>query len=234
MKNYFLWISFSVLLLSSSLHVVAFADSTSDNKIIQWSDRCARVDSVSVIRVIDDEQNKNPKEKEWFDIEVWSDSDKRGISRTLTETDTDTGVFESTVFFYRYEEKSNHRVLAFSGDIIYAKYVDKIKNDNAEMDELIMIAELPILEWTYDTNPSTIMYEPCTVSLVEKILQDPAIQREIFYPAPLKQIESGLYLDEIQCKESLTQVIKHNGLPVCVKEQSIPKLVERKWIVESQ
>ncbi len=47
---------------------------------------------------------------------------------------------------------------------------------------------------------------------------------------PLKQFKSGISIDEIQCKESLTLVTKNNGSPACVKPESIPKLVERGWV----
>ena len=208
-------------------------DEKKDKDIIEWADRCVRVNSVSVIKVSDNNQNKDPKVKEWFDIEIWSDSDKHSINQTLIETDNNTGIFEGTVFLYRYEEKSPHRVLAFSGDTVYAKYVDETRVNNTNAIDSDLVAEIPVLEWTYATNLQTITYEPCTVSIVKKILQDTTIQREIFFPAPLKQIQSGLHSDEIQCKEQLILVAKHNGSPACVKEDSIPKLIERSWISET-
>ena len=240
MNSYFLAIFFSALLLSSSFQVTANAKSDHDEKngknVIEWEDRCARVGSTSVIKVNDDDRNKDPKVKEWFDIEIWSDSDRHSINQTLIETDTDTGIFEGTVFFYRYEEKSPNRVLAFSGDTIYAKYVEETRMNDANAVDFALVAELPILEWTYGTNPQTITYEPCTASLVKRILLDPANQRKLFFPAPLKQMESGLYLNEIQCKESLVLVARHDDLgnkrPACVTPETLAKLIERGWITK--
>ncbi|MCH9659091.1 hypothetical protein K0U27_10490 [archaeon] len=48
--------------------------------------------------------------------------------------------------------------------------------------------------------------------------------------SPLKQFKSGITIDEIQCRESLTLVTKNDGSPVCVKEQTVPKLIERGWL----
>ena len=48
--------------------------------------------------------------------------------------------------------------------------------------------------------------------------------------SPLKQFKSGIAIDEIQCKESLTPVTKHDGSPACVKSETKTKLIERGWV----
>ena len=48
--------------------------------------------------------------------------------------------------------------------------------------------------------------------------------------APLKQIKSGITIKNIQCKESLTLVVRYNGSPACVKLEIKTKLFERGWI----
>lgn len=47
---------------------------------------------------------------------------------------------------------------------------------------------------------------------------------------PLKQFESGISPDEIQCKDGLTLVQKHDDTPACVKPETKTKLIERGWI----
>jgi len=47
--------------------------------------------------------------------------------------------------------------------------------------------------------------------------------------SPLKQFKSGIVIDEIQCKESLVLVTKHDGSPACVKQSSVEKLIQRGW-----
>lgn len=48
--------------------------------------------------------------------------------------------------------------------------------------------------------------------------------------SPLKQFNSGIPIDEIQCKEGLELVIKSSdNTPACVKLTSVPKLIERGW-----
>jgi hypothetical protein len=49
----------------------------------------------------------------------------------------------------------------------------------------------------------------------------------VFYPTPLKQIESGLYSLEIKCKDSLELIQKHDGSPACVKLETFSKLIGR-------
>jgi hypothetical protein len=47
---------------------------------------------------------------------------------------------------------------------------------------------------------------------------------------PLRQFNSGISIDEIQCKENLVLIQKHNGSPACVKPETKIKLVERGWV----
>ena len=52
------------------------------------------------------------------------------------------------------------------------------------------------------------------------------------YPeSPLKQFKSGIPIKEIQCKESLVLVTKHDGSPACVTTETIPELIERDWML---
>lgn len=97
--------------------------------------------------------------------------------------------------------------------------------------DMILIAEIPILESFKNNKKYTIDYGPCTMSYVETAKKIHSPKLEMFYPAPLKQIKSGLFLDEIKCKEHLELILRHDGItPTCIKPESIPKLVERGWI----
>ena len=49
---------------------------------------------------------------------------------------------------------------------------------------------------------------------------------------PLKQFKSGISAENIQCKEELRLVIKHDNTPACVKSSSVEKLTDRDWIVK--
>ena len=47
--------------------------------------------------------------------------------------------------------------------------------------------------------------------------------------SPLKQFKSGIATDEIQCKENLALIQKHDGSPACVTSDTKTKLIEREW-----
>lgn len=49
---------------------------------------------------------------------------------------------------------------------------------------------------------------------------------------PLKQFKSGVPISEIECKDDLVLLQKYDGTPACVREQTIPKLIERGWILD--
>jgi hypothetical protein len=53
--------------------------------------------------------------------------------------------------------------------------------------------------------------------------------KDMIFPTPLKQIKSGISLNEIQCKESLVLVTKHDGSPACVKPVTKQHLIDRGW-----
>jgi hypothetical protein len=48
--------------------------------------------------------------------------------------------------------------------------------------------------------------------------------------SPLKQFKSGIPIDQIQCKENLERIQKHDDIPACVKSSSIWFLTERDWM----
>ena len=48
--------------------------------------------------------------------------------------------------------------------------------------------------------------------------------------SPLKQFESGILVDDIQCRDSLVLLKKYDGFPACVKPESASKLENRGWI----
>jgi len=49
---------------------------------------------------------------------------------------------------------------------------------------------------------------------------------------PLKQVKSGITTDEIQCRNSLVLVTKHDGTPACVNPDTKTKLIQRGWAIE--
>ena len=50
-----------------------------------------------------------------------------------------------------------------------------------------------------------------------------------FYQSPLKQLKSGVPVDEIQCKDGLQKVSRHDGIPACVTPETREELIERGW-----
>jgi hypothetical protein len=48
--------------------------------------------------------------------------------------------------------------------------------------------------------------------------------------SPLKQIKSGITIEEIQCNDSLVLLQKYDGTPACVTPETKEKLIERGWV----
>jgi len=229
-----------LLVISITIPVTSFAEHPIQTEkpqdsfhkgTIEWVIHCniGRVYS-STVRVIDYDMNQDPEKIEQFNIEVWSDNEDRIVDYTVTETGNNTGIFDSTIFYKTTDESSGGRIRAVPGSIVFVKYVDyTLPNGDIEKDiiDTFVKSELPASGWR-DGDIWKITYDPCMVEYLDKN-KNSLDWFSIFYPAPLKQIESGLNNDEIQCKESLTLVTKHDGSPAYVKEQTIPKLIERGW-----
>jgi hypothetical protein len=49
--------------------------------------------------------------------------------------------------------------------------------------------------------------------------------------SPLKQFKSGIKIQDIVCKQDLTLLVSHYGLPVCVTPDTAQKLVEHGWTI---
>ncbi|MCV0391990.1 MAG: glycoside hydrolase [Nitrosopumilus sp.] len=49
------------------------------------------------------------------------------------------------------------------------------------------------------------------------------------YVSPHKQLKLGISIDEMQCKENLVLIQRHDGSPACVTESTKQKLIERGW-----
>ena len=236
-----LLISF-LLTISIAIPVSSFAEESSKDSndfhkgTIEWVSRCYMIGSDITVRVIDYDMNKDPERIEQFDVQVWSDFDvnsdfeNRIIDYTVTETGTDTGIFESAVFFTITDGSPGKRIRVVDNDVVFAKYVDYTlpNTDKADVIATFMMSGLSVLERTEKGRISKIVYDPCAIELFEK-KENQLNELDIFYPAPLKQIKSGLHVDEIKCKESLALISKHDGTIACVTPESAQKLSERGW-----
>lgn len=67
----------------------------------------------------------------------------------------------------------------------------------------------------------------CKAVLLNEYYENPIKQLEL---APNSQINLGIPINEIYCKEGMNLVYKMTGEPACVKPTSILKLTERGWI----
>ena len=53
------------------------------------------------------------------------------------------------------------------------------------------------------------------------------------YSSPKKQLEFGITLENIQCRDNLVLVLRSNGSPMCIKESTFDRLTELGWEIIS-
>ena len=201
---------------------------------VEWISKCFMVGSDVVLRVTDPDMNRDSELVEEINVTMWSDNDYRNVAYVLTETGKDTGIFDANVFFTTTDSSPGKRLRIVDGSTIYAKYIDYTSSESYQAIDVINSATtgLSVLERNTDGRILKIIYDQCALEI---LMQNPDWfeQIDVFYPPPLKQIKSGILpIDKIQCKENLVLVEKYDGSPVCVHEQTIPKLIERDWLFD--
>lgn len=75
------------------------------------------------IQVTDNDMNLDSNTIDKFKIRIWSDSDPVGIMITLYETESDSGIFDSLVYFSE-DISTGQRLRTYDGDEATAKYDD--------------------------------------------------------------------------------------------------------------
>ena len=118
---------------------------------IQFSKDTFLTTNLVQIRVIDFDSNLNPEMIDTVKVEIFSDSDKGGLTLTAIETSERSGDFIST-FSLSQSTSSGNRLYAIPGDTITAKYNDhtlpkpfsKSDNQYVETSSKIDFSILPI------------------------------------------------------------------------------------------
>ena len=91
-----------------------------DEVKVKWDKRNYLSNDTGTIQVIDKDMNLDDKKIDSFDIHVWSDTDHKGIQLKMFETDNDSGIFESKVFFTTKDESGGTILLV--EDAVYAEH----------------------------------------------------------------------------------------------------------------
>ncbi len=92
---------------------------------VKWLEASYPANGQGVLQIVDPDMNLNPKAVDKFDTNVWSDSDAGGIKLTMTETGSDTGIFQGTVYFTTDFQSSGNRLHVAEGDTVTGEYNDQ-------------------------------------------------------------------------------------------------------------
>ena len=118
---------FGFLLLTVFGIAPIFAEENVKNDVgqIKWYENNVNFENLEFnIQVTDQDMNANPDEIDKFEIRVWSNTDPVGIVVSLYETEKDSGVFDSMIYFSEGGVSSGQRLHVFDGDTVTAMYED--------------------------------------------------------------------------------------------------------------
>ncbi|MBI1663436.1 MAG: hypothetical protein IS860_08100 [Nitrosopumilus sp.] len=111
--------------------------------IVNWLAENHSTNGHVAIQVIDSDMNQNPDEVEKFEIHIWSDSDPNGITPSIYETDVDTGIFQSNIYFS--EKPSNgQRLHTLEEDLVFASYEDHTLPSSSNNENLAILDSMII------------------------------------------------------------------------------------------
>ena len=100
--------------------------------IIQWNfasieflDSSVSSSGSTVIRVVDPDEDLDDEVIDQITIDIYSDSDSGGLTKTLSETDEGTGIFEGTINFTTTAISTGNILRVSEGDTVTAEVTDK-------------------------------------------------------------------------------------------------------------
>jgi len=107
-----------------------------DGVKIKWDKTNYSSNDSGIVRITDKEMTLDDTKIDSFEIHVWSDTDHAGTHVTMHETDFDSGVFESTVYFTT-ESESGGDVLLVE-DAVYAEHKLSIDSSRIIAESLLL------------------------------------------------------------------------------------------------
>ena len=106
--------------------IESFAEKTNSQNIgqVKWFGLDVNSEILAYkIQVIDNDMNENADHIDKFKIRVWSGSDPVGIMISVYETEKNSGLFESPIYFSE-DVSTGQRLRAYDGDTVTAAYGD--------------------------------------------------------------------------------------------------------------
>ncbi|MGI0027207.1 MAG: choice-of-anchor U domain-containing protein [Nitrosopumilaceae archaeon] len=105
--------------------VVAFAPIHWNVGNVTWLESSYPSNGQGVLQIVDPDMNLNPNAIDRFYTNTWSDSDSGGIKFNMTETGSNTGIFQGTVYFTTNFQSSGNRLHVAEGDTVTGEYQDR-------------------------------------------------------------------------------------------------------------
>ena len=118
---------------------------------VQWISAGHSSDGFAAIQVIEPDRNLSPDEIEKFKIRIWSDSDPKGISPYVYETNKDSGVFASNIYFSS-SPSIGQRLHILEEDLAVASYEDETLPASYVDDTLDVLDSMTVRKTLTDAN----------------------------------------------------------------------------------
>lgn len=139
-----------LVLIGFTVHVFAESSEFTVGQV-HWLKDSHSADGFAVIQIADPDMNLSSKDIEKFKIHISSDSDSDGITPNVYETGTDTGIFESNIYFSE-KPSMGQRLHTLEEDLVIASYEDHTLPPPHSSEEKLKILDSIIIRKTF-VNP---------------------------------------------------------------------------------
>ena len=152
-----------------------------------------------VVKLIDPDKNKDSNAIDSSIIRVHSGSEPETTLLPVTETGTNTGIFEGKIFYTTDKSSStSNSILVADGLKIAVTY----KGDS-------------------------LFFKPSHVLEDRLGISDNTIIKNTGVSSPYKQMKNGALAENVLCNDPLEKIYTSGGHPACVKPSSVEKLIQR-------
>ena len=152
-----------------------------------------------VVKLTDPDKNKDSNEIDSSIIRVHSGSESETTLLPVTETGTNTGIFEGKIFYTTDKSSSSsNSILVADGLRIAVTY----KGDSLFF------------------KPSHVIEDGLGIS-------DNTIIKNTGIHSPYKQMKNSVLAEDVMCNDSLEKIYTSDRHPACVKPSSVEKLLQR-------
>ncbi|WP_316506599.1 hypothetical protein [Nitrosopumilus sp.] len=201
-KIFAIFVPVIALTLTPNL-ISAISDTVGTDAQLSWLQQTFLPSEAGKIQLVYSVMNKQADAIEFIQVYVWSDTDLKGITVNLYETDNNSGIFEGKVMF-TYDISTENKLQINDGDKIFVKYTDQNLISESEY-EIISKSQIAIVDMPVaTTGMSNMRIIDADGVLIKNVLADVGVQVSTDLENLTNETQPFIHILQIQNAENVT------------------------------